>query len=282
MSVMDRFERRRIDEIAFRISVYLAIGIILISIVVPLLFIFVTAFKPPTEFFGDYHLIPENPTTEPWVTGFNNLRPNLVNTVIVASGTALISLFITIPSAYAFGRLEFPGKRVGFYIIILSMLFPYILLIIPVADLWVRLGLFNTIPGLWLAYQIFITPFLLWILRDFFADLPDDLEDAAQVYGCTQFGAFVRVILPLSAPAIVVAGFLAFLTGWNDFLFINALTTGTGPITAIPVLYKAVNTAGGASINWASLMAQVIIISVPPTVLYILSQRYLSEAFSTQ
>jgi multiple sugar transport system permease protein len=280
--MLDRLERARLNKIAFRITVYLAIAIILVSIVVPLVYIIVTSFKPPTEIFGGQGFLPNNPTLEPWVQGFNEIRPNIVNTIIVASGTALISLLITIPGAYAFGRLDFPGKRIGFYVIILSMLFPYILLIIPISNLWVQFGLFNTIPGLWIAYQIFITPFLLWILRDFFADLPDNLEDAAQAYGCSQFGAFVRVILPLSAPAIVVAGFLAFLTGWNDFLFINALTTGTGPITVMPVLYTAINSSGGASINWASLMAQVIIISTPPTVLYIMSQRYLSEAFSSQ
>lgn len=275
-------EMHRINELAYRVTVYMAIGILLTSIVIPLVFMVSTSFRPPTEFFGDPHIIPYEPTIDPWVTGFNKLFPKLINTIIVASGTALISLSITIPGAYAFGRLDFPGKRTGFYVIILSMLFPYLLLLIPIADLWVELGLFNTIPGLWIAYQIFITPFILWILRDFFANLPDNLEEAAQVYGCTPFGAFVRVILPLSAPAIVVAGFLAFITGWNDFLFVSALTTGTGPRTVIPVLYNSVNASMGASINWGSMMAQVIIISAPPTVLYILAQQHLSEAFGAK
>jgi len=107
-----------------------------------------------------------------------------------------------------------------------------------------------------------------------------NLEEAAQVYGCTQFQAFVRVVLPLSAPALVAIAFLAFLIGWNDFLFANMLTTGEGPRPAVVQVFFT--TQGGERIFWSWLMAGCLIVGTPPVVLYILGRRYLQEAFASK
>lgn len=247
---------------------------------IPVMFIISVSFMSPGEFFGDPHLIPYEPTFEAWTTGFNDLRDNLLNSFLIATGTTLLALAITIPGAYAFARKEFYGKKAGFYAIIVAMMFPYILLVIPIMDIWNGFGIYNTIPGMILAYQVFVTPFAIWILRDFFSKLPTDIEEAAQVYGCTQFTAFLRVILPLATPGIVAVGFLAFLTGWNDFLFSNMLTTGTGPVPAVPVLYDAIGGGAGERVYWGRLMAQTLIIGTPPTILYLTARNHLENAFT--
>ena len=115
-----------------------------------------------------------------------------------------------------------------FYMIVGTLIFPFILLIVPITITWIKIGLFDTFIGLWLAFQIFAVPYSMWILRGYFAQLPRYLEEAAMVYGCTQFQAFYRVMLPLAKPVIVSVLFLAFLQGWSDFLFSNMLTTGDG------------------------------------------------------
>ena len=89
-----------------------------------------------------------------------------------------------------------------FYMIVGTLIFPFILLIVPITIAWIRIGLFDTFLGLWLAFQIFAVPYSMWILRGYFAGLPKNLEEAAMVYGCTQFQAFYRVMLPLAKPAI--------------------------------------------------------------------------------
>jgi len=244
----------------------------------PFLYALSVSFRTPGGFYGAPVWIPSEITLEPWGRAIDGLSEPLKNSALIATGTAILSLVITIPGAYVFGRKEFPGKEIAFYLVILALLFPYILLVIPISDVWNELGLFNTIPGLWLAYQVFVTPFAIWILRDFFEKLPANLEEAAQVYGCTQFTAFARVILPLALPAIVAVGFLAFLTGWNDFLFANLLTTGNGPRPA--VVYMFVVTSGGERQYWAQLMAEVLLIGAPPTVLYMVARRYLTSAFA--
>ena len=264
------------------LSVHLTTGFLLALILIPMFLIISVSFTPPSGFFGQPNLIPTDPTLEAWKNGIQELKKPLMNSFIIASGTAILSLIISIPSAYVFGRKEFRGKKMAFYTVIISMLFPYLLLLIPISDLWDRLGLFNTYYGLWIAYQIFVTPFSIWILRDFFEKLPTNLEEAAMVYGCSQFSAFLRVILPMTAPALAAVGFLAFLTGWNDFLFANVLTIGNDIRPAVVTLYMQIGGGGGERVYWGKLMVQSLIIGLPPTVLYIAAQSYLSDALAVE
>lgn len=273
------FGVRLTEDRVFEVLRLLALAVVLGMIVPPLLFVLSVSFRPPTEFFGQsVYLIPKEPTLQAWRDAFGILKQPLINSFLIATGTALLALLISIPGAYVFARKEFPGRQTGFYLILVALVFPYILLIIPITNTWAEIGLYNTIPGIWIAYQVLIVPFAIWILRDFFEELPTNLEEAAQVYGCTQFSAFYRVILPLSAPAVAAVGFVAFIVGWNDFLFSNMLTTGTGPRPAVVALF--LSTVGGETTNWGLLMAESLIIGTPPTVLYLLSRRYLSEALA--
>ena len=269
-----------VAAVTLKAGTYGVVSFLVLFNLVVLAFILSVSFMPPTEFFGAPHLIPHEPTLQAWTSGFEELRDNLVNSFLIGLGTTVVALAISIPGAYAFARKEFYGRTLGFYAIISAMMFPYILLVIPIMDLWNDLGLYNTIPGMILAYQVFVTPFAIWILRDFFAKLPTDIEEAAQVYGCTQFTAFLRVILPLATPGIVAVGFLAFLTGWNDFLFANLLTTGTGPVPAVPVLYGTIGGGSGERVYWGKLMAETLIIGTPPTILYLVARNYLENAFT--
>jgi ABC-type glycerol-3-phosphate transport system permease component len=250
------------------------LGIILI----PYTIVVFTSFTPSSAIFTSLNLIPHNFTLEPWRRTFNTLAGPLLNSFLSASGTAILSLLISIPAAYVFGRKEFPGKEVGFYLIITALLFPYLILVIPYTTWWLEYGLYNTIFGLWIAYQSFVTPFAIWVLRDFFENLPANLEEAAQIYGLSQFSAFVRVILPLAGPAIIAVGFLSYLSGWNDFLFANLLTNSTGPQTAVVTLYSIVH--AGEQIRWNVMMAAVLVVGTPPLALYLIARRYIGNAFT--
>jgi multiple sugar transport system permease protein len=197
-----RRSRLEIGDITYEVLRLAVLAFFLAMIVFPFAYVVSVSFRSPQELFGSsVYLIPKNPTIEPWVNSFDELAGPLKNSALIATGTMILSLIITIPGAYVFGRKQFPGKNIGFYGIVTALMFPYIILIIPIADLWFALNLHDTIPGMWIAYQTFVAPFAIWILRDFFEKLPMDLEEAAQVYGCTQWEAFYRVILPLSLPA---------------------------------------------------------------------------------
>lgn len=268
----------RVDDLLFRL---LRIGILLaiaLTIILPLLYVLSVSFRLPAEYYGDPKWIPTDPVLRPWKDAIHLLSESLINSFFIALGTAALALIISVPGSYVFARKQFPGRKSAFYLTVFSLLFPFILLIVPITELWFDLGLFNTLPGMWIAYQVFATPFAIWVLRDFFNNLPKNLEEAAQVYGCTQFSAFVRVILPLAAPALLAVGFLTFLMGWNNFLFANMLTTGNGPQPAVVVLFRS--TSGGERTFWARLMAETLIIGAPPTVLYMFARRHLTSSFS--
>jgi ABC-type glycerol-3-phosphate transport system permease component len=239
----------------------------------------VTAFKPPGEIY-DTTWLPRAISVQAWrdVFVFNHFHVYLLNSLIAGIGSALLAVAISLPGAYIFARKEFPFREPFFYMIVGTLIFPFILLIVPITITWIRIGLFDTFVGLWLAFQIFAVPYSMWILRGYFAQLPRYLEEAAMVYGCTQFQAFYRVMLPLAKPVIVSVLFLAFLQGWSDFLFSNMLTTGDGPRTASVAIYVA--TAGGERIEWELLMVMTLITGIPPVILYMLAQRHLSKTFA--
>ena len=256
---------------------YLLLALFAVVILLPVVLVVSVSFMPRNEFFQGLRLFPSALTLESYKFAFDSLSDSLVNSFLTASGTVVLTLLIAIPGAYVFARKEFPGKKWGFYAILTALAFPYLLLIIPIADVWTDLGLFNTIFGLILSYQLLVVPFTLWILRDFFEKLPYNLEEVAMVYGCSEFSAFVRVVLPLSLPAIISTGFIAFVIGWSEFLFANVLTTSQGPRTAPVQLF--LDATAGMSTFWGRMMAETVMVAVPTAVLYYLSRQYLSESF---
>ena len=248
-------------------------------VLIPYVYVIVTAFKPAGEVY-DITWLPRAISVQAWldVFDFNHFHVYLLNSLIAGVGSALLAVAISLPGAYIFARKEVPFREPFFYMIVGTLIFPFILLIVPITITWIQIGLFDTFLGLWLAFQIFAVPYSMWILRGYFARLPRYLEEAAMVYGCTQFQAFYRVMLPLAKPVIVSVLFLAFLQGWSDFLFSNMLTTGDGPRTASVAIY--VSTAGGERVEWELLMVMTLLTGIPPVVLYMLAQRHLSKTFA--
>lgn len=270
-----------VSDILYKLLFYSTLGMFLLMVLVPLILTISASFRPLVEIYAtDVYLIPKEPTVQPWIDGYEDLKPNLLNSLYIATGTVTIALIVAIPGAYAYARTSFPWKKPLFYIIILSLLFPHVLLVIPITDLWYDFGLYNTLPGVWLGHQTFVVPFAIWIMRDFFQKMPSNLEEAAQIYGCTQWSAFVRVVLPLAKPAIIAVLFLAFLNGWNDFLFANMVTDSRGPQPAVVQLYQTINGGSGEATDWQLLMSESLIIGLPPVTLYLFARRYISEAFA--
>lgn len=267
------------STLTHKVLTYGALAFVLALILIPYLYVIVTAFKTPGEIY-ETSWIPSEISFEAWRDVFviNDFHVYLWNSLIAGIGSALLAVAISLPGAYIFARKEFPLRDPLFYMIVGTLIFPFILLIVPITITWIRLGLFDTFIGLWLAFQIFAVPYSMWILRGYFAQLPRYLEEAAMVYGCTQFQAFYKVMLPLAKPVIVSVLFLAFLQGWSDFLFSNMLTTGDGPRTASVAIY--VSTAGGERVEWELLMVMTLITGIPPVILYMLAQRHLSKTFA--
>ncbi len=263
-----------------RVITYATLGLVLAMILIPYAYIIATAFKEPGEVF-ETSWMPVKISLQAWIDVFTifEFHKFLLNSLIAGLGSAMLAVFISLPGAYIFARKNFRFRETFFYMIVGTLVFPFILLIVPITIIWIKLGLFNTFVGLWLAFQIFAVPYCVWILRGFFAQLSPHLEEAAMVYGCTQFQAFYKVMVPLAKPVVISVLFLSFLYGWSDFLFSNMLTTGGGPQTASVAIYIA--TAGGERIEWEMLAVMTLVAGIPPVAVYMLAQKHLSQTFAT-
>ncbi|ELZ27937.1 ABC transporter integral membrane protein [Halogeometricum pallidum JCM 14848] len=198
------------------------------------------------------------------------------NSILVSVTATVISLFFSIPGAYAFARLDFPGRKVLFYTAVFTIMFPWIVITIPVYEVFYLLNLINTLVGVMIALSIFVLPQTIWLLQGFFRQgIPENIEEAALIDGHSELGAFLRIVLPLSAPAVGAAALFAFLTAWNNFLWVFVLTSDEEVRTATVALHYIL----GSDVlrQWNILMAAVVLLVAPPVVFYGLSQRYVGE-----
>lgn len=234
-----------------------------------------TSLKGPTEIFSpNPNWIPKKITFEHYRTIWNEtpFPTYFKNSMIVAVATSAITLLIGTFLAYGLARYRFRGRRVLENTLIITQMFPLVLMIIPIFLIFIRLSLLNTYTALIIAYCTFALPFATLMLKSYFEALPPDLEEAALIDGCTPVSALFRVVLPLSAPGIAAVGLFAFILAWQEFLI--ALTiTRTTDMRTLPVGISMM--IGFREVLWGPLMAGSVIIALPVVILFTYFQKYL-------
>ena len=206
-----------------------------------------------------------------------NFAQNILNSVIVASATTLLSLLLGTFAAYALARLPLPAKRLILVLVIVMVTFPGIALVAALFIFLREVGLTNTYFALIIPYVAFSLPFAIWVLTNFFRDIPAELAEQAEVDGCTPVQSLVRVILPLSAPALVTAGLLIFIGAWNEFLFAYTFISNANMQT-VPV---AIFYFGGIhEVPWGEITAAAEIVSLPIIALVLIFQRRIVQGLT--
>ncbi len=208
---------------------------------------------------------------------FANFRAALVNSVIVASVTVVISMTVGVFGAYAFARLRFKGARAALLLFLSTYMVPPIALVIPMYLIMVKLHLLDNRLGLIIVYCSFATPFVLWIMGNYFQSIPRELEDAARVDGCTRIGALFRVILPLARPGLLSTMLFAFLVAWDEFLY-ALIFTSTNASKTIPVAIAEFT--GRYTTDFGLQAAGGILAAVPPALIAVAFQRYIVGGLS--
>jgi multiple sugar transport system permease protein len=191
--------------------------------------------------------------------------------MIIACGSALIGLGVSIPAAYAFSRFRFPGRRPLMTAFLVINMFPIVLLIIPLFLLMRTLGLIDTFFGVILGHSTFAIPFAIWMLTSYFNAIPKDLDEAAMIDGASRFETIRFVVLPLVMPGVVTAGIYIFITSWNEYLFAMMLS-GQAVRTVTVALQLFI---GEFTIQWGLLTAGGTLIALPVTILFLLVQKRL-------
>lgn len=267
--------RPRWGTILGKTSVYvIAIGSVFITLV-PILWLILTSFRPVLEITSPrLILLPRDPTLQNYIDVFTRYKTTdyLANSIIVSVGVVLTNLIIGPPAAYALARFRFPGERIILAMIIVFRMIPVVTAMIPLFIVFSVLGLLNTYAGLIVAHTAFKLPVTIWVLRGFFIDVPKELDDSARVDGCSTFGTFLRIALPLVKPGLAAAGVLAFLWTWNDLIVTLILSTSDKTVMLPLGLTKFVLEFG---VDWGPMTAAGVIVFLPTVVFIFVAERYL-------
>ena len=254
-------------------------GVVLCVLIVwtlaPIYWMVVTSLKLNAEIYGEHvTLWPKNPTLDNYDVLFwkTNFLIYFRNSVIVAVATTLLSLVCASFGAYALTRLHFPGRRFVARVLVYTYLMPSSLLFIPLLIIVRGVGLQNTLQGLVLSYLGFTVPFCTWLLMGYFMSIPIELEESAMVDGCGRLGVLVRIVLPLTVPALAVVAFFSFTLSWNEFIYASVLVSDLN-VRTIPTGIP--NFIVEDVFFWGPMMASTLISAVPPLVVYFLFQRFL-------
>jgi len=244
----------------------------------PLLWMLSVSFKGPRELVQLYpSFIPSEFTLENYRSALteNDLVRSAVNSFKVAVFTALLTTMIGLPAAYVLARRRGLITRLGLGWILLSQMFPLILIIIPLFLLLRDLKLTDSHIGLVLVYVVWALPFILWMLQSYVRGIPRDLEEAATVDGATRFQILVGIIAPLLLPGIVVTTLFAFIMAWNEFFF--ALVILQSPeLTTLPLkLAQFVGIEG--IVRLGPLAASALLATAPSLILFTIIQRWLTR-----
>jgi len=196
----------------------------------------------------------------------------LLNSVIVGVGTAVLSVVLAAPAAYGLAHLRIRGKGALLLLNLSALMFPAIMIATPLFVIFNRLGLANSYLGLILANSTLAVPFSIVLLRPFFLSIPYELTEAARIDGCTRFGAFARIVVPLARPGLFTAGVFAFLLGWGDLVFALTLVQSDEmrPVTAGLWAFFGLNVT-----NWNGVMALSTLAMLPPLVVVLFAQRHI-------
>lgn len=197
---------------------------------------------------------------------------NLLNSVVVATGTVVLSLLLSVLAAYALGKFRFRGKTILMYLILAVSVFPQIAVLSGLYTMIQTFGLYNSWGGLILSYMIFTLPFTVWTLTAFVREIPTELEEAAYVDGASPLQTLFRVLLPVMTPALVTTGLLAFINAWNEFLFALTFTTDASAATVPPAI---ANFTGASQYEspFGLTMAASVIVTIPLIILVLVFQR---------
>ena len=241
----------------------------------PFAWMIATAFKPPDEIFvSPPEFLPRRVTLDNLARLFDETRFALymLNSVLVAGATVVLTLALAVPGAYALTRFRFRGRESITATILLTYMFAPIMIIIPFYVLMRALGLVNTHAGLVLAYTAFCLPFALWLLRTYFQAIPVELEEAAMTDGASRAQTVRHVLLPVALPGVVATGTFTFILAWNDYIFARVLLAAD-ELKTLPVgiadLYNA------SVVDWGMIMSAGMLVLVPVLAVFVFLQRYL-------
>ncbi len=268
----------------------LAAAAALVVVLFPVYAIIVGSFESTqTLFSGTFYWLPHEATLDNYRTvlqgGSANTQEtvsgsqtgNVLTSLFVGLGTALLALVVAVPAAYALSKYRLRVTVGIVSVLLIAQIVPSIVLATSLYIVFRWIHLLNTYPGLILADGTYAIPFAILVLRAFFFSLPNELMDAARVDGASEWRTFRLVVIPLARSAVITVAVFAFLAGWGDFIFALTMLNGSG---IQPITLGIYNYLGNYSTDWGAVMASAVIALVPAGVMLVVAQRYIASGLT--
>ncbi|MCJ7840697.1 carbohydrate ABC transporter permease [Lederbergia sp. NSJ-179] len=259
---------------------YIVLILMSIFVLFPFLWTFLTSIKSDKEMFSiPPFWIPESPNIQNYVEvlGKGDFQHFIINSIVISFVTLVLALLIGAPAAYGFARYKFKLSGFLFALVVAVRMFPPITLVIPYFIAIRSLGLIDTKVGLMITYLPLMLTLIIWILESFFREVPIDIEEAAEMDGLGTIGKFVRIVLPLSLPAIGVASILGFMVAWNEFMLALTLTQ-TVEAQTMPVGIAGYVTT--FQTYWGQMSANGMMYIIPVIVFTFIAQKGLVKGLT--
>jgi len=256
----------------------LAAAAALVLVLFPVYAIIVGSFESTnTLFSGTFYWLPHAATLDNYSTVIHAQSANVVTSLVVGLGTALLALVVAVPAAYALSKYRLRVTVILVSSLLVAQIVPSIVLATSLFIVFHRINLVNSYPGLIIADGTYAVPFAILVLRAFLFSLPNELLYAARVDGATEWQTFRMIVIPLARSAVITVAVFAFLAGWGDFIFALTILNGSGiePITLGIYTYL-----GNYSTDWGAVMAAGVFAMVPAGILLVVAQRYIASGLT--
>jgi multiple sugar transport system permease protein len=225
---------------------------------------------PPSFFF--------QPIWDNFISAMNDfdLAKNMKNSMIISLGSTAVALLLGVPAAYAFSRYTFKGDKNLFFWILTTRMAPPLLGALPFYIIGRQMGFYDTQIFMIVIYQVFLLPWVIWLMRSFFQDIPRDLDESAMIDGCSRLGTLFRIILPLARTGIVATAIFTLIQAWNEFFLAFILTS----IKAATLPMGMTRFLSMNGLLWGPMSAASVLIALPIVIFLIIMQKHLVRGLS--
>lgn len=259
---------------------YVILFLVIVIAVFPAIWMLSTSIKDVTELYDmPPEIIPDYPTLQNYMNVLQNSKmyQAFFNSVLVTVCVVMLTLLISVLAGYGFARFNFKGAGALKVALLFGQMVPGVVIIIPLYFLFSKIGLLDTHFSLVIADMALTIPMGVIMLSSFFAGVPRELEEAAQIDGCTGLGALFRVVLPVAKPGTISVAIYTFINAWEEFLFALNLTTSSKTRT-LPIAISMFS--GEFAVDWGATMAAAAVVALPVLFIFLLCNRYFVQGLS--
>lgn len=243
----------------------------------PIVWGLLTSLKPATQVVAyPPALFPKPPTLASFTAVWqqSNFPVFFRNSLVVTVCSVIASVVLGVHAAYGLARFEFRAKTILMLGILATSMIPGIAILVPLYNLSVKTGLFNTLSGMIVVYTAWNLPLLIWLLKGFFESVPVELEEAALIDGCGRYKMFYLIVIPIARPGLLAASIMAMMSVWNDFLIGFTLAVGEQKRLLPYGLYSYISNIG---VDWGQLMAATVLALLPVLIAFLIMQKWLVQ-----